>query len=578
MADGGQAQQQQVSPTSATQAAAAADAGQAPPSSDPHQQQQQQWAPPDPSAGFAEWEQYVERQLSQLPALQLLGADCAAVAACLQRHYRAFVPVTQLAAASLGDWSMFDQGQAQLSLDLATAGSLVGRGAATPDAALQICLSRSSSALEGLVSPRGAPSSSKRASEAGAVNPGQRGGQTQQPESNAARRASSGGLSRLSAHLQQLRVHRRSSNAGPSSTAASFTSSQHPFQHQQPQGEQQQGLLGASWDLVVAEGDRCKAVAVCSGSQYALVGTGRHRPLVYVTHKSGMGAASVAAPPDEVPPPSATAAAAAAQNSLLSGLMQQMLDHVRWPPDPWVIGEYPTRRSHSFGAAAMAQVSCCALAAHPLRPLYVSGSASGHIYMWCYGDAHSRAAYIPVTAQVCGWVWGVWVGVKEGRGWYCRRGLWVEDDAVGGGGRGNACGCHRPAFFLCVSHCAPAVAHPPHPVYTVLFELTYIPPPQPTHPRHPPHPPPPPTYLPPRCRAVPRYMRASPPPPGAPPPPCASAAAGHASGAWGRAALRGCGGRTLSVQRMGWDMRSGWRMWRGEVVWTWISWGTRGAR
>jgi hypothetical protein len=105
-------------------------------------------------------------------------------------------------------------------------------------------------------------------------------------------------------------------------------------------------------------------------------------------------------PANEQPEGSAAQNAADLQSSLLSGLMQQMLDHVRWPPDPWVVGEFPTRRSHFFGSASMPHVSSPAVAAHPQRPLFVSGSSSGHIYIWQFGDTHSRASYIPVTAQV----------------------------------------------------------------------------------------------------------------------------------------------------------------------------------
>ncbi len=45
-------------------------------------------------------------------------------------------------------------------------------------------------------------------------------------------------------------------------------------------------------------------------------------------------------------------------------------------------------------------VSSAACASHPQRPLYITGSSSGHIYIWQYGEEHSKAAYIPVTSQV----------------------------------------------------------------------------------------------------------------------------------------------------------------------------------
>ncbi|KAF6256376.1 hypothetical protein COO60DRAFT_1529772 [Scenedesmus sp. NREL 46B-D3] len=79
--------------------------------------------------------------------------------------------------------------------------------------------------------------------------------------------------------------------------------------------------------------------------------------------------------------------------------MSQMLEQLRWPPDPWVVGEFPNRRSHSFGSAGMGHVHAAALAAHPTRPLYVSGSSTGRIYLWQFGDATCKAAYVPITSS-----------------------------------------------------------------------------------------------------------------------------------------------------------------------------------
>jgi hypothetical protein len=87
-----------------------------------------------------------------------------------------------------------------------------------------------------------------------------------------------------------------------------------------------------------------------------------------------------------------------AGSSSLTGFMSQMLEQLRWPPDPWVVGEFPNRRSHSFGSAGMGHVQAAALAAHPTRPLYVSGSSTGRIYLWQFGEAMCKAAYVPSTS------------------------------------------------------------------------------------------------------------------------------------------------------------------------------------
>lgn len=79
-----------------------------------------------------------------------------------------------------------------------------------------------------------------------------------------------------------------------------------------------------------------------------------------------------------------------------------MLEQLRWPPDPWVVGEFPSRRSPSYGSAGMRHVQAAALAAHPSRPLYVSGSGTGRIHLWQFGGQMSKAAYVPSTAAQVG--------------------------------------------------------------------------------------------------------------------------------------------------------------------------------
>jgi hypothetical protein len=83
---------------------------------------------------------------------------------------------------------------------------------------------------------------------------------------------------------------------------------------------------------------------------------------------------------------------------------QQVLGNVRWPPDPWSVmsGEFPSRRSSPLGLASTSHVSSPALAAHPTRPLFVSGSSSGHVYMWQYGSSESLAGYVPALGGARG--------------------------------------------------------------------------------------------------------------------------------------------------------------------------------
>ena len=126
----------------------------------------------------------------------------------------------------------------------------------------------------------------------------------------------------------------------------------------------------------------------------------RHQQQQQRELKGGSTAAAGSSPSSALSPASPYAAASAGS---LSGFMSQVLDQLRWPPDPWVVGEYPTRRSgSSLGSAAVGHVQSVTVAAHPNRPLFVSGSSTGRIYLWQFGEANCKAAYVPLasTAQV----------------------------------------------------------------------------------------------------------------------------------------------------------------------------------
>jgi hypothetical protein len=61
----------------------------------------------------------------------------------------------------------------------------------------------------------------------------------------------------------------------------------------------------------------------------------------------------------------------------------------------------PSLPPPSLMVAASLQASC--LAAHPSRPLYVSGSSTGGICLWSFGEVLCKAAYVPsTTSQVRG--------------------------------------------------------------------------------------------------------------------------------------------------------------------------------
>jgi hypothetical protein len=47
-------------------------------------------------------------------------------------------------------------------------------------------------------------------------------------------------------------------------------------------------------------------------------------------------------------------------------------------------------------AASASSTHTCAIASHPRRPLYLSGSSGDHIFLWQYGEPASQQAYVPL--------------------------------------------------------------------------------------------------------------------------------------------------------------------------------------
>lgn len=394
----------------------------------------------------AHWEAVVA---GRLPVLQKLGlqADTSAVAAALARHAAAVRPVMALPATAPGSsWCVLPSAAgsnqtADVTVSTQASVSVSRRWSATgPDAVLAICLSRTSSSM--VCSPAASTTISRTASTA--VNAVINSATT---PASAAAAAAGHPAATLAAAADST-----------SRTGAVVSSGGQPAKQQQ-QGQQ---VLALSWELARQEGDKLRAVAPCVGTQFACTvlpqhatlqqhlpgsprqglspaGAGRARPLVFASRNAGIisshlcapaalmthvAAAAAAAgnsrPPARQQQPAAngtlpqqrtanhgkgpgqqpgSAAAAGSSGSSLSGFMSQMLDQLRWPPDPWVVGEFPNRRSHSFGSAGMSHVSAAALAAHPSRPLYVSGSSTGRIYLWQFGDVMCKAAYVPMTSS-----------------------------------------------------------------------------------------------------------------------------------------------------------------------------------
>ncbi|GIL64640.1 hypothetical protein Vafri_18534, partial [Volvox africanus] len=88
------------------------------------------------------------------------------------------------------------------------------------------------------------------------------------------------------------------------------------------------GPFEAPWDVLAVEGDRCRSIVVPRGRGPDEEG---QLPFAVATAKSGL-VGGMLGPPALLPP-----SKAAGPSSLFMGLMQSVLHHVRWTPDPWAV-------------------------------------------------------------------------------------------------------------------------------------------------------------------------------------------------------------------------------------------------
>ncbi|KXZ50483.1 hypothetical protein GPECTOR_16g658 [Gonium pectorale] len=191
------------------------------------------------------------------------------------------------------------------------------------------------------------------------------------------------------------------------------------------------GVFEAPWDVLAVEGDRCRSLAVMRDR--SVVGDDGQLPFAVATAKSGL-VGGLLGPPALAP----QARAAAGPSSLFLGLMQSVLHHVRWTPDPWaMMSSEPTDEwqngaagggaavatgsaagsssaavgppagggrggsQHAGGGGGAAGPGSCAstatvaLASHPERDWYLSGSTGLLTYQWRFGEAAAHTVYVP---------------------------------------------------------------------------------------------------------------------------------------------------------------------------------------
>lgn len=186
------------------------------------------------------------------------------------------------------------------------------------------------------------------------------------------------------------------------------------------------GWFQAPEQVMGFEADKCTALACCSAKAAAQKLGNNSCPVVVATGKSGLKQAEICLGEDSDQGflwhqdyggssfGNSTMSMLGRQGSSLIGLIGQVLENVRWTPDPWAAMtsvEEPSMAVHrdallgsnsggwrqdSSLSVSAAATHTSALAAHPDRDLFVSGSSSDHVFLWHFGASRSSATYVPL--------------------------------------------------------------------------------------------------------------------------------------------------------------------------------------
>lgn len=179
----------------------------------------------------------------------------------------------------------------------------------------------------------------------------------------------------------------------------------------------------ASWEVLRPTHGRLTACVAANGGNYGLGQGAESRPVAAAATAGGLLSSRLLAPSDSGSPPSS--AVGTTGGWAFSGLVSTVFDAVRWPPEsseavgsssasgsasPSTAISVSRAMSFSFKsdpvlvalthAQASAQyVQTSAMTPHPTRPLFLSGSAGGEVYLWRYGDTVSTAGFTPVLKE-----------------------------------------------------------------------------------------------------------------------------------------------------------------------------------
>lgn len=149
-------------------------------------------------------------------------------------------------------------------------------------------------------------------------------------------------------------------------------------------------------EVLKIEGDQVRAAA-CSG---IVTADGAGRPFAVVTGHNGLLWGGLS-PPGNKKNIHGTVEDESSPASSFLGLMSQVLEHVRWTPDPWgsQLAEGPisgmggahherqvTRRRRSELSAEASHTHAATVAAHPNNDFYITGSSADQVFLWKHGE------------------------------------------------------------------------------------------------------------------------------------------------------------------------------------------------
>ncbi|KAK9799814.1 hypothetical protein WJX73_002530 [Symbiochloris irregularis] len=177
-------------------------------------------------------------------------------------------------------------------------------------------------------------------------------------------------------------------------------------------------VFGEGHALFSVEGDKALAICACLSGDHG-GGDAEFRPFAASTAHHGIieGEAAPLLPAFPASPSDArslaTSESGTLKGSVFSAVLGELLDAVRWPATPVADSprgspkpsRIPSQSLGSMGASPAAvsarreSIATATLAAHPYRPLYLSGSSTGEVFLLRFGQDTAVSGYTPMASS-----------------------------------------------------------------------------------------------------------------------------------------------------------------------------------